>query len=155
MTHTQYYPAAPSQFAVKLGRGRITGETRTFGLFRCYFAAHPRTPAKEDSARRIGINYGCSRDFGGGFTFDRLQKVRVIKRGRSQPVLIPREFWFQANHVYIQQEPNTGNLIFSEKPTGPDNASNPNWDRIFRLIDEADFSGFEPRPASPPPKERD
>lgn len=60
------------------------------------------------------------------------QKASVFKNGRSQAVRIPAEFRLSTNEVYVHRDERTGDLILSkDAPT--------DWDRIFRIIDDAGF----------------
>lgn len=60
------------------------------------------------------------------------QKTRVFKNGRSQAVRIPADYRLTTSEVYVHRDERTGDLILSkDAPT--------DWDRIFRIIDEAQF----------------
>ena len=43
--------------------------------------------------------------------------AKIFSNGRSQAVRLPKEFRFQENEVFIDRDPETGNLIISSKPT--------------------------------------
>jgi antitoxin VapB len=72
-------------------------------------------------------------------------KAKVFMTGRSQAVRIPAEYRFHAEEVFIRRDPQTGDLILSEKPD--------TWDDIFKALDEAglpeDF--MADRRQTPPP----
>jgi antitoxin VapB len=72
-------------------------------------------------------------------------KAKVFMTGRSQAVRIPAEYRFQAEEVFVRRDPQTGDLILSEKPD--------TWDDIFKALDEAglpeDF--MADRRQTPPP----
>ena len=55
-------------------------------------------------------------------------KARVFMSGRSQHVTIPAEFRFKTGEVNIRRDPNTGDIILSQKPT---------WDEVFAALDAA------------------
>ncbi|PNF13048.1 AbrB/MazE/SpoVT family DNA-binding domain-containing protein [Enterobacter cancerogenus] len=57
------------------------------------------------------------------------RKAKLFKRGRSQAVMLPAEFTFDAESVYIRRDEN-GNVVLSEKP-----ASGRSWDNFFRLLE--------------------
>jgi antitoxin VapB len=58
-------------------------------------------------------------------------KAKVFMIGRSQAVRIPAEYRFHAEEVFIRRDPQTGDLILSEKPDP--------WEDIFKALDEAGF----------------
>ncbi len=70
-------------------------------------------------------------------------------------MLIPREFWISTDHVYIQQNPQTGGLILSEKPPEPAVPPRPDWNEIWRMLDEAGAADFELERDQGPPEDRD
>jgi antitoxin VapB len=56
------------------------------------------------------------------------QTAKVFMSGRSQAVRIPAEFRFTAKEVSVRKDPETGDLILSQKP---------NWEEIFAMFDAA------------------
>jgi antitoxin VapB len=62
---------------------------------------------------------------------ERAQKARVFMSGRSQAVRIPAEFRFNTDEVYVRRDQQTGDLIFSQAPSG--------WEETFAALDEAEF----------------
>ena len=72
-------------------------------------------------------------------------KAKVFMTGRSQAVRIPAEYRFDAEEVYIRRDPQTGDLILSEKPDS--------WEDIFKALDQADFPAdfMADRGQTPPP----
>jgi antitoxin VapB len=60
------------------------------------------------------------------------QTAKIFKNGRSQAVRLPAEFRFDADEVSIRKDPQTGDVILSEKRKTP-----PNWDSFFEALDEA------------------
>jgi len=57
-----------------------------------------------------------------------VEKAKVFMSGRSQAVRIPAEFRFTAKEVSVRRDPETGDLILSQKP---------NWEEIFAMFDAA------------------
>ena len=43
--------------------------------------------------------------------------AKIFTNGRSQAVRLPKEFRFQEGEVFIDKDPQTGNLIISAKPS--------------------------------------
>lgn len=60
-----------------------------------------------------------------------IEKARVFMNGRSQAVRIPAEYRFTSDHVYIRRNPQSGEIILSERPIQPTLAE------IFAMIDAA------------------
>jgi antitoxin VapB len=60
-----------------------------------------------------------------------LEKAKIFMSGRSQAVRIPAKYRFATNEVYIRRDPQSGDLILSEAPSG--------WDKIFAALDKAGF----------------
>jgi antitoxin VapB len=60
-----------------------------------------------------------------------IEKARVFKNGRSQAVRIPAEYRFTASEVYIRRDPQTGEIILSERPIVPD------LEEVFAMLDAA------------------
>lgn len=59
------------------------------------------------------------------------EKARVFMNGRSQAVRIPAEYRFTSEQVYIRRDPQSGEIILSERPLQQSLAE------IFALIDAA------------------
>ena len=59
-------------------------------------------------------------------------KAKVFMTGRSQAVRIPMEFRFVKDEVFIRRDPQSGDVILSEKP-------NRDWNEIFAALDAAGF----------------
>jgi antitoxin VapB len=55
--------------------------------------------------------------------------AKLFMNGRSQAVRLPAEFRFEGTEVDIRRDPETGDVILSQKPqrTG-------NWDRFFEAL---------------------
>lgn len=47
-----------------------------------------------------------------------VEKAKVFMSGRSQAVRIPAEFRFSSNEVFIRRNPQNGDLILSQAPSG-------------------------------------
>ena len=78
-----------------------------------------------------------------------IEKARVFRNGRSQAVLIPAEYRFKSDEVFIRHNPVTGELTLSERPLQP------SLDEIFAELDAAGAAEFVVvRDLSPSP-ERD
>jgi antitoxin VapB len=60
-----------------------------------------------------------------------LAKAKIFMSGGSQAVRIPAKYRFTTNEVYIRRDPQSGDLILSEAPSG--------WDEIFAALDKAGF----------------
>jgi len=77
-------------------------------------------------------------------------KARVFMNGRSQAVRIPAEYRFRSAEVYIRRNPQSGELILSERPPKP------SLSEIFAMLDAAGGAEdlLEGRDATPP-QERD
>lgn len=54
------------------------------------------------------------------------QVAKLFMNGRSQAVRLPAAFRFDAKEVYIHQDPDTGDVILSKKPT--------DWDEFRTLL---------------------
>ena len=69
------------------------------------------------------------------------QVAKLFINGRSQAVRLPMAFRFDAKEVFIRQDPETGDVILSRKPT--------NWDGFLEAGQgtevPADFLGAEDR----------
>ena len=46
-----------------------------------------------------------------------LQTAKIFATGRSQAVRLPLEFRFDVAEVFIRQDPTTGDVVLSRKPT--------------------------------------
>ena len=46
-----------------------------------------------------------------------LQTAKIFATGRSQAVRLPLEFRFDVPEVFIRQDPTTGDVVLSRKPT--------------------------------------
>ncbi|MCL2891926.1 AbrB/MazE/SpoVT family DNA-binding domain-containing protein [Brenneria sp. WC1b.1] len=57
--------------------------------------------------------------------------IRLSRDGKHQVVILPAEFAFDADWVYIRRD-REGNVILSKKSVKPDT-----WDNVLRLIQEA------------------
>jgi antitoxin VapB len=60
--------------------------------------------------------------------------AKIFMNGRSQAVRLPAEFRFEGDEVLIRKDPESGDIILSEKPKRP-----PNWDSFFAALKEADI----------------
>jgi antitoxin VapB len=79
-----------------------------------------------------------------------VEKARVFMSGRSQAVRIPVEYRFKSDQVYIRRNPQSGEIILSERPPQPSLAE------IFAMIDSArGDEEFELDRDMTPPEERD
>lgn len=54
------------------------------------------------------------------------QTAKLFMNGRSQAVRLPVDFRFDCDEVFISRDPNSGNVIISEKPA--------DWDGFFELL---------------------
>lgn len=54
--------------------------------------------------------------------------AKLFMNGRSQAVRLPRDYRFDGTEVYIRKDPETGDVIISEKPAS--------WDGFFELRDK-------------------
>ena len=45
------------------------------------------------------------------------QTAKLFTNGRSQAIRLPKEFRFNSTEVFLDKDPDTGNLIISAKPT--------------------------------------
>lgn len=57
------------------------------------------------------------------------RKAKVIKKGRNQAVLLPDEFAFETESVYIRRD-EEGNVVLAAEP-----AQEKSWDEFFRLLE--------------------
>jgi antitoxin VapB len=58
------------------------------------------------------------------------QTAKLFANGRSQAVRLPAAFRFDTKEVFIRQDPTTGDVILSRKPT--------TWDGFFTALQAAD-----------------
>jgi antitoxin VapB len=58
------------------------------------------------------------------------QVAKLFTNGRSQAVRLPAAFRFDAQEVFIRQDPETGDVILSRKPA--------DWDDFFSALKDAD-----------------
>ena len=54
------------------------------------------------------------------------QTAKIFINGRSQAVRLPAAFRFDTKEVFIRQDPKTGDVILSRKPT--------TWDGFFAAL---------------------
>jgi antitoxin VapB len=54
------------------------------------------------------------------------QTAKLFTNGRSQAVRLPAAFRFDTKEVFIRQDPKTGDVILSRKPTS--------WDGFFAAL---------------------
>ncbi len=59
------------------------------------------------------------------------QTAKLFTNGRSQAVRLPAAFRFDTKEVFIRQDPKTGDVILSRKPT--------TWDGFFTALQAADI----------------
>lgn len=59
--------------------------------------------------------------------------AKLFMNGRSQAVRLPAEFRFEGTEVEIRRDPETGEVVLSEKKPAK------SWDAFFRLVDELDL----------------
>ena len=59
------------------------------------------------------------------------QTAKLFTNGRSQAVRLPAAFRFDTKEVFIRQDPKTGDVILSRKPT--------TWDGFFTALEDAKF----------------
>ncbi len=57
------------------------------------------------------------------------QTAKIFINGRSQAVRLPAAFRFDTKEVFIRQDPKTGDVILSRKPT--------TWDGFFAALQTA------------------
>ena len=76
------------------------------------------------------------------------QTAKLFMNGRSQAVRLPRDFRFDGEEVYIRKDPETGDVIISEKPAS--------WDGFFELLESTDVpEDFLSERNDEPPQSRD
>ena len=57
--------------------------------------------------------------------------AKLFMNGRSQAVRLPRDYRFDCTEVYIRKDPDSGDVIISEKPA--------TWDGFFKLRAQTDI----------------
>ena len=62
--------------------------------------------------------------------FSMAQTAKLFTNGRSQAVRLPAAFRFDTKEVFIRQDPKTGDVILSRKPT--------TWDGFFAALQSVD-----------------
>lgn len=45
------------------------------------------------------------------------QTAKLFSNGRSQAVRLPKEFRFEGSEVYVRRDPQTGDVILSQRPS--------------------------------------
>ncbi|MCU6499967.1 AbrB/MazE/SpoVT family DNA-binding domain-containing protein [Rugamonas sp. A1-17] len=69
------------------------------------------------------------------------QLAKLFINGGSQAVRLPAAYRFDAKEVFVRQDPKTGDVILSRRPS--------NWDSFFAALKDAevpaDFLGLEER----------
>lgn len=74
--------------------------------------------------------------------------AKLFMNGRSQAVRLPKDFRFAGDEVFIRKDPETGDVIISEKP--------PSWDGFFELLANTDVpDDFLSDRGDEPPQERE
>ena len=58
------------------------------------------------------------------------QVAKLFANGRSQAVRLPVAYRFNAKEVFIRQDPETGDVILSQKPDS--------WDDFFSVLKRGD-----------------
>jgi antitoxin VapB len=58
------------------------------------------------------------------------QVAKLFTNGRSQAVRLPAAFRFEAKEVFIRQDPETGDVILSRRPS--------DWDSFLRALETAE-----------------
>jgi antitoxin VapB len=78
----------------------------------------------------------------------RVAKAKVLTRGGNQVVVIPAEYRFSTDEVFIRRDPQSGGLILCEAPS---------WNEIFAALDKAgvpdDFMAHRDQASLPEPDE--
>ena len=79
-----------------------------------------------------------------------MTKAKIFNNGRSQAVRLPVQFRFDVSEVYVRQDPKTGDVILSKKPT--------DWSEFLASagkLQPSDVEGFMEDRADSTPQERD
>ena len=78
--------------------------------------------------------------------------AKLFMNGRSQAVRLPAEFRFEGDEVLIRKDPQSGEVILSEKPAKPSN-----WNSFIEARNKAnippDFLDKKHRLPDPLPKD--
>jgi antitoxin VapB len=61
------------------------------------------------------------------------QTAKLFTNGRSQAVRLPMAYRFDTKEVFIRQDPQTGDVILSRKPS--------TWDGFFAALDASEVPG--------------
>ena len=77
------------------------------------------------------------------------EKAKLFMKGGSQAILLPEQFRFTDDEVYIRRDPSTGEVILSSRPDS--------WDDFLALFNDPDPAAvdFLKDRSDPPPKKRD
>jgi antitoxin VapB len=59
------------------------------------------------------------------------QTAKLFMNGRSQAVRLPQEFRFEGKEVFIRRDPETGDVVLSQKEKS--------WDRMLAALKEGDI----------------
>ncbi len=59
------------------------------------------------------------------------QTAKLFMNGRSQAVRLPAEFRFEGKEVFIRRDPQTGDVVLSQKEK--------TWDRLLATLREGDI----------------
>lgn len=57
------------------------------------------------------------------------RKAKLFKKGRNQAVILPEEFAFDTESVWIRRD-EEGNVVLTAKPT-----QKKTWDEFFRMLE--------------------
>jgi antitoxin VapB len=75
--------------------------------------------------------------------------AKLFLNGRSQAVRLPADFRFEGSEVFVEKDPETGNVILSRKPRS-------SWEKFFKLRDQTDVpEEFMSEREDGPPRKRD
>lgn len=58
------------------------------------------------------------------------RKAKLFKKGRNQAVLLPEEFAFESENVFISRD-EAGNVVLRAKPV-----QEKSWDNFFRMLEK-------------------
>jgi antitoxin VapB len=73
--------------------------------------------------------------------------AKLLRRGRSQAVLLPSEFRFEGAEVFIRRDYSTGDVILSRRPGS--------WEYFFAIAQETGVSDdFMSERGEDPPQKR-
>ena len=77
-----------------------------------------------------------------------MDTAKLFNNGGSQAVRLPAAYRFDGTEVFIRRDPDTGDVILSNRPTS--------WDDYFAFQDSVEIpSDFMEDREDPPPQERD